>query len=307
MSRKSTYRGRRARGGALQIVAVAVLAILLVAGAVVLLTMDPSDYPAQPTATPSPSPSTSPSPSPSPSPSAARSASPSPSGAPSPSNEPGSYTETKFATWHDYDYSLDESEAVDLSYFSDAAFIGDSLTDGLLIYSSLNTTSAANLSHQGLNVLTALTEEHFTRDGRSVTAVEALGMGDYSKVYLMLGVNELGWYNDQRFYNCYADLVDAVKEQVPDAEIYIQTLLPVTAEKSSSHDYFTNEKIVVYNDLIAKLAQEKGVHLLDTHVSVMDQETGVLPAEASSDGIHLKRGYYEKWLDYLKVHTVPAD
>lgn len=287
----------------LTLVAVVLLAVLLVFWALFLFSDEPADTLESPSPTPveTPSPTPEPTPTPTPEPTEAPSATPTPE----PDYEPGSYTETDIPTWHQYNYALGESEAVDLDYFSDAAFVGDSLTDGLLIYSQLNTTTAANLSHQGLNVLTAVTEDVITVGGEKVSAVDALKAKDYAKVYILLGVNELGWYNDQRFYNTYADLVDAVKANAPNAVIYLQTLLPVTAEKSRTHDYFNNEKILVYNDLIAKLAQEKGVYLLDTHVSVMNDD-GVLPADGSSDGIHLTRSYYAKWLDYLRTHTAPG-
>lgn len=287
----------------LTLVAVVLLAVLLVFWALFLFSDEPADTLESPSPTPVETPS--PTPLPTPSPTLEPTEAPSATPTPEPDYEPGSYSETDIPTWHQYNYALGESESVELSYFDDAAFVGDSLTDGLLIYSELNTTRAANLSHQGLNVLTAVTEPVLTRGEEKVSVVDALKSGTYRKVYILLGVNELGWYNDQRFYDTYADLVDHVKENAPEATIYLQTLLPVTAAKSASHDYFNNEKILVYNDLIAKLAQEKGVYLLDTHVSVMD-DSGVLPADGSSDGIHLTRSYYAKWLDYLRTHTAPG-
>lgn len=209
--------------------------------------------------------------------------------------------ETEPAGEYDYAAPVPEREAVEDDWFADAAFLGDSLTDGLLLYSGLQ--GGENLSYKGMTVQSVRTDAVIRMDGGKCTPLEALGRKTYGKVYLLLGVNELGWYNDQRFYDCYAQLVDLVREIQPNAQIYLQTLLPVTAEKSQNHEWLKNEKVAVYNDLIAQLAEEKEVYLLDTHAALAD-ENGVLPAEESTDGVHLTRSGYEKWAAYLRGHTV---
>ena len=294
MSRKPVYR-RSALSRLIQLLATLSLAVLIVVGAASLFAAgpDPVSPPETVTPTQTPVPSAPPELTPPPTPE------PTPEPAPVPTEEPVPETG---AAWHTYDNAIAPSDAVDLSYFSDAAFIGDSLSDGLLLYSELGSTGAGRLAYKGLNVQTAVSKEVLTVDGKKVSAVDALDGRSYGKVYILLGTNELGWYNDKRFYNTYAELVDAVRAKEPDAKIYLQTLLPVTAEKSRTHDYITNEKILVYNDLIAELAREKEVYLLDTHVSVMGED-GALPEDGSSDGVHLTKSYYAKWLDYLRTHT----
>lgn len=212
--------------------------------------------------------------------------------------------ETETARGYDYSVPVPQGEAVDNNWFSDAAFLGDSLTDGLLLYSDIR--GAANLSYKGLTVQSVRTDKVIRLDGQKYTPLEALGQKTYGKVYILLGINELGWYNDQRFYDCYAQLIDLVRADQPDAQIYLQTLLPVTAEKSESHEWLKNEKIAVYNDLIAQLAAEKEVYLVDAHAALAD-ENGVLPAEESTDGVHLTKSGYQSWADYLRTHTVAPE
>ena len=205
---------------------------------------------------------------------------------------------------YDYASPVPEREAVEDDWFADAAFVGDSLTDGLLLYSGIR--GAENLSYKGLTVQSVRTDKVIRVDGAKYTPLEALSQKTYGKVYILLGINELGWYNDQRFYDCYAQLVDLVREAQPNAQIYLQTLLPVTAEKSENHEWLKNEKIAVYNSLIAQLVEEKEVYLVDAHAALVD-ENGVLPAEESTDGVHLTRSGYEVWADYLRKHTVPPE
>lgn len=212
--------------------------------------------------------------------------------------------ETEPVEGYNYAAPVPEREKVEDDWFSDAAFVGDSLTDGLLLYSGIR--GPENLSYKGLTVQSVRTDKVIRLDGTKYTPLEALSRKSYGKVYILLGINELGWYNDQRFYDCYAQLVDLVREAQPDAQIYLQTLLPVTAEKSQSHEWLKNEKIAVYNDLIAQLAEEKEVYLVDSHAALAD-ENGVLPAEESTDGVHLTKSGYERWADYLRTHTVAPE
>ena len=136
--------------------------------------------------------------------------------------------------------------------------------------------------------------------------LEALELGEYGKVYLSLGVNELGYYNDEGFYQAYCDAIDAIRACQPDAVIYIQGLIPLNESvvaASGGPSYLTNEHLRVYNGLMQKAAEEKQVVFLDLY-SEFANENGELPEEASKDGVHLKSDYCKQWLEYLKVHTV---
>lgn len=197
-----------------------------------------------------------------------------------------------------------QGEAVDNDWFADAAFLGDSLTDGLLLYSDIK--GPAHLSYKGLTVQSVRTDKVIRLNGQKYTPLEALGKKTYGKVYILLGINELGWHNDRRFYDGYAQLIDLVRAAQPDARIYLQTLLPVTAEKSESHQWLKNEKVAVYNDLITQLAGEKGVYLVDAHAALAD-ENDALPADESVDGVHLTKAGYQRWADYLRTHTVAPE
>lgn len=227
-----------------------------------------------------------------------------PSSAVSQPEESAPVAETETARGYDYSVPVPQGEAVDNDWFADAAFLGDSLTDGLLLYSDIK--GPAHLSYKGLTVQSVRTDKVIRLDGQKYTPLEALGKKTYGKVYILLGINELGWYNDRRFYDGYAQLIDLVRAAQPDARIYLQTLLPVTAEKSESHQWLKNEKVAVYNDLIARLAGEKEAYLVDAHAALAD-ENNVLPADESVDGVHLTKAGYQRWADYLRTHTAAPE
>ena len=45
---------------------------------------------------------------------------------------------------------------------------------------------------------------------------------------------------------------------------------------------------------------------MDAHAALAD-ENGVLPADESTDGVHLTKSGYQCWADYLRTHTVTPE
>ena len=205
-----------------------------------------------------------------------------------------------------YDYSAPVPEApkTDSTWFDDAVFIGDSRTEGLILNTGLN--NAIEYTHKGLMVDTVFTKPVIDMDGAKVTVMDALKTTQFRKVYIMLGINETGWpYNDV-FIHKYGEVIDAVKEINPDAQIYVQQILPVSRTVSAEHSYIKNEKIAEYNALLQEMAEEKQVYFVAAAEAVADGD-GALPEDAAVDGIHLKKEYCVKWLEYLESHTVSAE
>lgn len=193
------------------------------------------------------------------------------------------------------------SSSVENDYFNDAVFIGDSRTEGFFMYTDL--TNAKAFAHKGLTVDTVFTDPVVNMNGSKLSIVEALRQTSFQKVYIMLGVNETGWAYNSIFIEKYAKLVDEIQIINPNATIYLQSILPVSNEVSSTHDYIKNEKINEYNDFIKQIAKEKNVHYLNVSEAVA-APNGALPDDAAVDGIHLKKEYCQKWLEYLKNHII---
>ena len=186
------------------------------------------------------------------------------------------------------------------SYFDDAAFIGDSRTQGLQLYTGL--PNATFYATQGLMVDTFFSKKFVKAGGGKITIPDAMKNQTFKKVYIMLGVNELGWAYEKVFIQKYGEVVDKVKELQPDAKIYVQSILPVAKAKSDGDAIYNNTKISRYNELIEQMCREKGVTYL--HVAdAVGLDNGALPAGSATDGVHLNREYCYKWLDYLKTHT----
>lgn len=181
---------------------------------------------------------------------------------------------------------------------SSVAFIGDSRTQGFLMYTGLK--DVVDYTYIGLMVDTAVTKEFIKASGgKKVTILEDMKTKDIDTVYIMLGINELGWSYSQVFVKYYGNLIDEIRKVKPNCKIYVQSIIPVTKEKSDSDDIYNNKNIRKYNELIKKLAQDKNVTYLDV-ASYLADSRGNLPSSASTDGVHVNKEYCLKWYEYLK-------
>lgn len=194
-----------------------------------------------------------------------------------------------------------ESPAVDLSYFEDAVFIGNSRTEMFLF--STNLPIAKDLADTGLNVKSAFTKRFVPHDGGKLTAMEALAHTKFSKAYIMFGVNEACWPYPDAFIKEYSKIIHRVLELNPEATIYVQAIIPVTNNISKNYAHITNESIDKLNGLILEMAERENVHFLNLADHFKNEE-GVLPDEAASDGLHMSKTYCLEWLEYLRTHTI---
>lgn len=195
-----------------------------------------------------------------------------------------------------------ESDPVDESYFDDAVFIGDSLTYGLGAYQVLDEDKV--IAHTGINPQTILTSECIEQpDGSSVTVLEAVEAAAPKKVYIMLGSNGVAFLNQSDIIEFYGEFIDELQAALPDAILYVESVLPVTHEKETEDDRYANSKIDALNEALQEMAASQEVYYLDVAEAIKD-ENGCLPTDLSADGMHFGISTYETWVDYLLSHTV---
>lgn len=198
---------------------------------------------------------------------------------------------------------------VDDFYLSDAIFIGDSRTDGLYEYGGLKGKSTF-LAKESISVYTMYDRKlDFHTPGaqdQSMTVLEALMTKQYRKVYLSVGVNELGIPDTKEFYQRYREAVAVIRQLQPNAIIYIEGIMHVTESKAKSDDAFNNVNIVQRNTAIATLANGRDIFYIDMNSAVCD-ENGNLRTELTADGVHLKGSAYSLWHDFLLHNAIVRD
>ena len=244
---------------------------------------------------------------PSPSPPAATEApaatEPSPAPTPSPEPTPEPPEPYEFGT------PLEGGEAVeDDAFFDTAVYLGDSRTEGLQLFSGLK--HGDFYWARGMTVFKADSEDYrvFEVDGQKYNLLEVLTLKQYESVYIMLGINELG-YPAESYEQGLGELLDKVVQLQPDAVVYLQIMPPVNdalCRANKLADYISNEKLSQFNSAIVRLAAEKKVVLLNTAEAYLGED-GQLPAELASDGCHFAYSAYKHWADYLRRHVIDQE
>lgn len=193
--------------------------------------------------------------------------------------------------------------AADASYFSDALFIGDSRTIGLREYGRIE--GADFFATTGMSVYKVRDESVEVAGIGKVTLEQLLNKKEYGKIYLMLGINELG-YNMEQTAGKYKELVDWIKENNPGGILFIQGNLHLAAARSDNDEYFNNKRINKLNGSLSALIDNKKVFYIDVN-SIFDDEKGNLKAEYTSDNTHLFAKYYSDWVNWLLTKAILPD
>lgn len=254
------------------------------------------------TVTPEPTPTTEPTPDVPPEPT--ESVPPPSVTTPEPSVEP---TPEPTPTWPVYYFGtpLEQTEPVEDTHFENAAYLGDSRTEGLQLFGGLR--QGDYFWARGMSVFRVddPTFATFEIDGEKLTMIGVLSKKQYDAVYIMVGVNELG-YSAESYEKGLGEFMDKVLAAQPEAVVYLQILPPVNDEVAAANglaSYINNANIARFNEAIVRVAREKKVVLLDT-AEVYRDENGSLPAELASDGCHFVFGGYARWADYLRSHVM---
>ncbi|MBQ2412161.1 MAG: hypothetical protein II313_01920, partial [Anaerotignum sp.] len=201
-----------------------------------------------------------------------------------------------------------ENGRVDISYFDDALFLGDSLADGFKVYNSsleLKDSRARYLTQKSTTPRTFLQPGvHVDAGAGPVDVWAVIEQVQPGKMYLTLGTNALMSMSPEAFIVTYYQLVDKIRRTSPNTQIYVTTVTPVTAWKSQKEARLSFDRIYRSNQLIAKMCHEKGLALINLY-DVLKSSSGYLREDiAASDGYHLTPSGYREWLDYLITHTV---
>lgn len=202
-----------------------------------------------------------------------------------------------------YGEPVPKTEPVENSFFRNTLFVGDSLTLGIKnnhIFPYNNV-----LAHHGIDPETAMTLKIIETDyGSSLTLLEAMTEYNPEQIYIMLGANGVGYMSTQSLIGSYEQFVDDVILQHPDSKIFIQSILPVTAEYEKNNPYHTNKKIDEANKMLRQMCSEKKLYYLDVCEVFKDDFGDMYDHVSPSDGLHISANSYELWAEYLRCHVV---
>ncbi|GAA0391727.1 GDSL-type esterase/lipase family protein [Paenibacillus motobuensis] len=169
--------------------------------------------------------------------------------------------------------------------FGSSLFVGDSIIGGLTNDDLL--PEANVMGGLGATVQTTL------------DYVEEIVSRKPSQVFLSMGQNDLGEPLEEAkktFGQQYALLVDRINELLPAARVYVLSITPI--EEASPVSTLMNPQIETFNEVLQKMAKEKGVEYIDLNPIFRQHKI-----QYDEDGSHFTNPFYPILLDYLKEWT----
>ncbi|MCQ2417431.1 MAG: GDSL-type esterase/lipase family protein [Oscillospiraceae bacterium] len=185
-------------------------------------------------------------------------------------------------------------------YFDDALFLGDSRMVGLASFAPID--GATYYATVGLSTYKIDKSTSEVPGTKGQNFQQTLTAKKYGKVYIMLGINEVG--NDFSYtINNYRTLIERIRNAQQDAVIYIMSNLHVSANRSMNDKVVNNTVINNFNAELKNLANEVDAYYLDAN-HLFDDGNGNLNGDYTSDGTHPYAKHYPAWSDWLKSNVI---
>jgi len=175
-------------------------------------------------------------------------------------------------------------EAVDAGNYPDlfesSVVFGDSIAEGLGLYGYLRSSS--------LVAVLGKSTENSLEDVSKIVDLSP------RNIFFELGLNDISHPDStlDSYIASYEQLIDAVQAQLPNTQIYICSIFPVTDKVLQEQPVFS--QIETYNAALIEMANRKNIHYIDTYTLLKTN-----PQYHEEDGIHVVKAFYPLWLDNL--------
>lgn len=194
---------------------------------------------------------------------------------------------------------------VETSYFSDAAFLGDSITEGLSEY-DIDLSGALICGYVGASPNQIVNRTALTHPDRGEEVpLDVLAQAQPAKLYILIGTNTLvNAGNDESFLNYYDKMLEELRNTLPNTLIYVQSILPVRPEVKEKSPGLDNTRLAQINQSIQEMAVKYGAYYLNLWETFADEEGNLREDIAQPDGIHLTVPGYQEWVTFLCNHPL---
>ncbi len=168
-----------------------------------------------------------------------------------------------------------------MQYGCDAVFFGDSITSDGNFDELFPALRIVNLGVYGDTL------------GDLLRRVPEVGEQHPKKIFLLGGINSLDPDNVEACLTAYSELLDALRVACPEAELIVQSVLPIGSEVDWNGEI--NGAVRRFNEGLRDLAAQKGSPFVDLYV--VYEKNGVLDPALTRDGVHLNFTAYGPWAE----------
>jgi len=201
--------------------------------------------------------------------------------------------------------SQDEQTAIAPSmsveeFFSNAAFIGDSVTLKLRNYNAqtkiLGDTTflcqgSYSVDHAVNNTMM------LSYQGEDISPQDALAACGADRVFILLGMNDIGLWGVDKTIENWGTLIANIREKNPGIEIYIQSGTPIYP--AGERGKLTNANMDAYNKRLQEFAEVNECYFVNVNAPFKDETGGLAKKYCSDEYVHFTDAACELWAKIL--------
>ena len=200
------------------------------------------------------------------------------------------------------------SEKTRNKYFSDAAFVGNSVSVGLKMYfdsQGKGFLGAPTMLVQGCysfaNDAAAHSQYQISYKGKKYKAKDAIKAAKVKKAFISMGTNDMGKPASQ-VYQDYVKYIQGIRKENPNVIIFIQSTTPMCTSKNRK--YLNNSAINELNKLMKKYCNKhKDMYYVDISKDMKDKSGGLKKQYASDGYVHMTMAGYKVWTNNLTEYV----
>ena len=196
-----------------------------------------------------------------------------------------------------------QTARVDASFFDDAVFVGDSVTLKLSYYaaSSGKLGKAQFLTRGSYGVAHAVMDTMLlTYQGKDMTVEEAIQATGATKVFLMMGMNDIGLYGIDATIDNWGKMMDRIRSACPGVTVYIQSMTPIWTGGEKGD--LNNTNMDIYNEKLKAFAADNGIDFIDVAPYMKDATGGMATRYCSDEYVHVTDLGAAAWIRVLKAY-----
>ena len=194
-------------------------------------------------------------------------------------------------------------EAVDSSFFDDAVFVGDSISV------KMSYSAGERLGNAQFLVITSYGLHNAVNDlmsvpyrGRNYANIEqAVAATGAKKVFIMLGVNDIGRFKLEQNMENWRILVELIRSECPDVQIYIQSMFPIWSGAQTTK--LNNEKVYAYNFALKFFAEQYECGYIDVYPYLQNGLGGMAAEYCSDKYVHITEKGVDVWVSVLRAYA----
>lgn len=158
--------------------------------------------------------------------------------------------------------------------------VGDSITEGLTAYNILSSDKV--VYKRGVSI----------KNTESLLNTAA-GLNPIN-IFLAFGMNDIETYKSDidSFIAVYKEKIDYVRQALPNAKIFVNSIQPATAAVIAKRTDFS--RVPQYNEALEKMCEELSITYIDNQYILKEH-----PEFYAQDGIHVSSAYYPIWLENM--------